>query len=356
MHPDDPDLAEMRDKLRLMKGVMYWRLSESFKARLWNERRSVKELEASLIETQKRAVQVRQARAGVPTNTGAFADRVAATRARMDELQERLARSTGQAERTICRTSRSRSWGARSSASRPIKFRRASSWRRSTTRPRTSRRRNRRQRAPDRQPPADKPKSKTSGWSAVAMRPALSAHRAGRRAAAFGRCGRIREQRADHQGSRKAQQVDVSPDPPQGRRQQQDHGKLQALSRLERRRRRVARGGDAPAGRSESRELGVGAHRARARDQRGPARDRGDPSLLGIAQDLSQVRAQRLGALSAGARLRAQCAARQGARDARPAGGDLSEAASTSTRRSSAAARFCSRTSPTRPRRPPTRR
>jgi predicted nucleic acid-binding Zn-ribbon protein len=90
MHPDDPDLAEMRDKVRLIKGVMYWRLSESFKARLWNERRSVKELEASLIETQKRAVQVEQARAGVPTNTGAFADRVGATRARMDDLQTRL--------------------------------------------------------------------------------------------------------------------------------------------------------------------------------------------------------------------------------------------------------------------------
>jgi hypothetical protein len=90
MHPDDPDLAEMRDKARLLKGVMYWRLSESFKARLWNERRSVKELEGSLIETQKRAVQVQQARAAMPTNTGEFADRVAATSARMDGLQARL--------------------------------------------------------------------------------------------------------------------------------------------------------------------------------------------------------------------------------------------------------------------------
>ncbi len=58
-HPDDPDLAEMREKLRLLKGVMYWRLSASFKARLWNERRSVKELEAALKETQKRAVLVK---------------------------------------------------------------------------------------------------------------------------------------------------------------------------------------------------------------------------------------------------------------------------------------------------------
>jgi Tetratricopeptide repeat len=90
-HPDDPELAEMREKHRLMRGVMYWRLSASFKARLWNERRSVKELEAELKETQKRAVLVKQARAGMPTNTGAFGGRVAAVRARMDQLQQRLA-------------------------------------------------------------------------------------------------------------------------------------------------------------------------------------------------------------------------------------------------------------------------
>jgi Tetratricopeptide repeat len=100
-HPDDPDLAEMRDKHRLMKGVMYWRLSGSFKARLWNERRSVKELEAALKETQKRAVLVRQARAGTPTNTGAYAGRVAAIRARMDQLQQRLADVSEQQNRFL---------------------------------------------------------------------------------------------------------------------------------------------------------------------------------------------------------------------------------------------------------------
>jgi tetratricopeptide (TPR) repeat protein len=101
VHAGDPDLAEMREKLRLMKGVMYWRLSESFKARLWNERRSVKELEASLIETQKRAVLVKQARSGMPKNTGVFAGRVESTRARMDELQRRLAALTDKQSRYL---------------------------------------------------------------------------------------------------------------------------------------------------------------------------------------------------------------------------------------------------------------
>ena len=101
LHPDDPDLGDMRDKLRLEKGVMIWRLSESFKARLWNERRSVKELEASLIETQKRAVLVKQARAGMPTNTGDFATRVATMRGRMDQLQQRLAALSEQQNRFL---------------------------------------------------------------------------------------------------------------------------------------------------------------------------------------------------------------------------------------------------------------
>jgi tetratricopeptide (TPR) repeat protein len=90
-HPNDPDLGEMREKHRLMKGVMYWRLSESFKARLWNERRSVKELEGQLKDTQKAAVLVRQAREGTPLTTGGYAARVTAVRARIDQLHERLA-------------------------------------------------------------------------------------------------------------------------------------------------------------------------------------------------------------------------------------------------------------------------
>jgi hypothetical protein len=93
-HPDDRDLAEMREKHRLMKGVMYWRLSESFKARLWNERRSVKELEGQLKETQKRAVLVKQAREGTPLTTGGYASRVAEMRARIDQLHERLAETS----------------------------------------------------------------------------------------------------------------------------------------------------------------------------------------------------------------------------------------------------------------------
>jgi hypothetical protein len=100
-HPDDPDTAEMRDKHRLMKGVMYWRLSESFKARLWNERRAVKELEAGIKETQRRAVLVGQARVSAPANTGTYVGRVAAMRDRIDHLQQRLAAAADRQNRYL---------------------------------------------------------------------------------------------------------------------------------------------------------------------------------------------------------------------------------------------------------------
>ncbi len=90
LHPNDTELDEMRDRLRLLKGVMYWRLSQSFKARLWNERRTVKELEASLADTQTRTILVKQARQNMPNNTGAFAVQVGAVSARIEGLQQRL--------------------------------------------------------------------------------------------------------------------------------------------------------------------------------------------------------------------------------------------------------------------------
>ena len=100
-HPDDPQLTDMRERHRLLKGVMYWRLSQSFKARLWNERRAVKELEANIKNTQKEAALVSHARDTVPTSDGGFADRVSAVRARIDELQRRLAETSEKQNRYL---------------------------------------------------------------------------------------------------------------------------------------------------------------------------------------------------------------------------------------------------------------
>lgn len=88
--PDDEESANLRDRLRLVKGVLYWRLNESFKARLWRERRTLKDLDLALHEAQARWIRVDKARKSVPTNTGEFAARISVLQQRIDALQIRL--------------------------------------------------------------------------------------------------------------------------------------------------------------------------------------------------------------------------------------------------------------------------
>jgi len=94
--PNDDETNVIREKTRLAKGVLYWRLAESFKARVWNERRTLKDLDQALREAQNRWVRVQKARSSMPNNTGDFAARVAALRARLDAAQVRLAAAAKQ--------------------------------------------------------------------------------------------------------------------------------------------------------------------------------------------------------------------------------------------------------------------
>jgi hypothetical protein len=89
--PDTPENAELRERLRLVKGVLYYRLNDAFGARLWQEHRSLKDLSLALHEAQSRWIRVERARKMVPANTGEFATRVASLQQRLDALQVRLA-------------------------------------------------------------------------------------------------------------------------------------------------------------------------------------------------------------------------------------------------------------------------
>jgi hypothetical protein len=89
--PDDPSLDEMRSKVRLLRGVLFWQMNESFKARTWTTRRSLKELDVALKQMEKRWLLVQQARKNMPNDTEAFAHRVAQLRPRIEGLGTRLA-------------------------------------------------------------------------------------------------------------------------------------------------------------------------------------------------------------------------------------------------------------------------
>ena len=88
--PNDEENAALRDRLRLVKGVLYFRLNDSFKARAWRERRTIKDLDLALHEAQSRWIRVERARKSMPTNTGEFATRIDALQQRIDAIQVRL--------------------------------------------------------------------------------------------------------------------------------------------------------------------------------------------------------------------------------------------------------------------------
>jgi hypothetical protein len=85
------DLDEARGKLKLIKGVLYWRLDAAFKARVYAKRRELRSLDASLNEAQNRWVRVQSARQSVPNDTGEFAARIAALADRIAKLKVALA-------------------------------------------------------------------------------------------------------------------------------------------------------------------------------------------------------------------------------------------------------------------------
>src|SRR6185437_12405668 len=84
------------DKLRLVRGVLYWRLEAAFKGRSYQEQRSLRDVDAALEELQNRWVLVQQARASVPTTNGDLAARVARLGQRIEQLHADLARAEQQ--------------------------------------------------------------------------------------------------------------------------------------------------------------------------------------------------------------------------------------------------------------------
>ena len=89
--PASPDAAEARERLALVKGVLYYRLNDAYGARAWQEHRSLKDVSLALHEAQSRWIRVERARHNVPQNNGEFAARVTALRQRITTLEARLA-------------------------------------------------------------------------------------------------------------------------------------------------------------------------------------------------------------------------------------------------------------------------
>ncbi len=88
---DDPDNNEAREKLRLVKGVIYWQMNDGFKARAWAARKDLRDVAQALRETEKRWSLVQEAKTAVPDRNGEFGERIAGLRPRIGAARDRLA-------------------------------------------------------------------------------------------------------------------------------------------------------------------------------------------------------------------------------------------------------------------------
>ena len=131
--PDNPELAPLRDKLRLVRGVLFWDLNQVWRDRLYTQRRELRQLDQALQEAGTRWLRVQQARTTAPTTTGDFAARIARAAAAHERAAALNSPRRRPASSSCWPTSPSPNSRRRSSASPSTRCRRALRSRPSTT-------------------------------------------------------------------------------------------------------------------------------------------------------------------------------------------------------------------------------
>ncbi len=89
-HAGDPEYDDAREKARLARGVLQWRLDSAWKVRSWQASRAMRELDAAVYDARTRETASQRAREGAPERNAALGKRVVAVSPRVAELAVRV--------------------------------------------------------------------------------------------------------------------------------------------------------------------------------------------------------------------------------------------------------------------------
>ncbi len=99
--PDaSPELAQARDRVRLLRGLLSWQLAQDAPARLWDARKALQSLRDQLAEAERREASLADALAQEPVRLDAFDARIQGVRPQIDALLPKLA-ALGAEQQTV---------------------------------------------------------------------------------------------------------------------------------------------------------------------------------------------------------------------------------------------------------------
>jgi len=93
--------AEVRNKHRVLKGVLLWDLDRDYKFRLWQQSRSLAELDQALTLAESHQEQIRTAGAAVPERLEQFAKRIDGLGPRIDAMRGQITAALGHQQRYL---------------------------------------------------------------------------------------------------------------------------------------------------------------------------------------------------------------------------------------------------------------
>ncbi len=96
LQADIAEAAEVRDKVRLLKGVLQWQLEREFKDRLWRLKRDVRQTGEALVEAQRARRHIDDTMREEPLRFGELSSRVYGLGPQIDGMKLRVAESMGQ--------------------------------------------------------------------------------------------------------------------------------------------------------------------------------------------------------------------------------------------------------------------
>ncbi|MDQ2735560.1 MAG: hypothetical protein M3Y55_11355, partial [Pseudomonadota bacterium] len=95
----DPEIVKTRDRVRLVSGVMSWQLAQDAIDRIWKEKKELQDIDAALVDAQRRVAALAQAQKDEPARFDRFAQRIAAISPLLQVMIPRVA-GLGKEQRT----------------------------------------------------------------------------------------------------------------------------------------------------------------------------------------------------------------------------------------------------------------